>query len=186
MEPEAAPRVHLVNQEAAMNSNNQARPRVAALILHSPQRAVGIDELFHSLTRLPLDSKLLLTLHPLSRLPSGGLRPLKDIDQAALELLREGAKADLVAASVGDAVKLCIGATGVEDQHLAAPSRKSLQRPLRESSVVNDTAQVPCRPNHFFSSIVNMSSPSERHNHQRGSVTVGRRVFIPSFELSGT
>ena len=41
---------------------------------------------------------------------------VKDIDPAALELLREGAKADLVAASLGEAVKLCIEATGVEDQ----------------------------------------------------------------------
>jgi hypothetical protein len=39
-----------------------------------------------------------------------------DVDPAALEQLREGAKADLVAASLGDAVKLCIEATGVEEQ----------------------------------------------------------------------
>jgi hypothetical protein len=41
---------------------------------------------------------------------------IKEIDPAALELLREGAKADLVAASLGEAVKLCIEATGVKDQ----------------------------------------------------------------------
>src|SRR6202048_390579 len=41
---------------------------------------------------------------------------VKEIDPAALELLREGAKADLVATSVGEAVKLCIEATGVKDQ----------------------------------------------------------------------
>jgi predicted PurR-regulated permease PerM len=41
---------------------------------------------------------------------------VKDIDPAALELLREGAKADLAAASLGDAVKLCIEATGVKDR----------------------------------------------------------------------
>jgi hypothetical protein len=41
---------------------------------------------------------------------------VKEIDPAALELLREGAKADLVAASLGEAVKLCIEATGVKDQ----------------------------------------------------------------------
>ncbi len=41
---------------------------------------------------------------------------LKEIDPAALELLREGAKADLVAATLGEAVKLCIEATGVKDQ----------------------------------------------------------------------
>jgi hypothetical protein len=45
---------------------------------------------------------------------------VRDIDPAALELLREGAKADLVAASLGEAVKLCIEATGVEDQPHAA------------------------------------------------------------------
>ncbi|WP_354269565.1 AI-2E family transporter [Bradyrhizobium japonicum] len=41
---------------------------------------------------------------------------VKEIDPAALELLREGAKADLVAANLGEAVKLCIEATGVKDQ----------------------------------------------------------------------
>ncbi|WP_246666623.1 AI-2E family transporter [Bradyrhizobium guangdongense] len=40
---------------------------------------------------------------------------IRDIDPAALEALRENAKADLVAASLGDAVKLCIEATGVTD-----------------------------------------------------------------------
>ena len=37
------------------------------------------------------------------------------IDQDALELLRESSKADLVAASLGEAVRLCIEATGVKD-----------------------------------------------------------------------
>src|ERR1700687_2850584 len=41
---------------------------------------------------------------------------VKDIDPTALEVLRDNAKADLVAASVGEAVKLCIQVTGVEDQ----------------------------------------------------------------------
>jgi predicted PurR-regulated permease PerM len=41
---------------------------------------------------------------------------LKDIDPAALEQLREGAKADLAAASLGEALKLCIEATGLETQ----------------------------------------------------------------------
>src|SRR3954449_949983 len=45
---------------------------------------------------------------------------IKEIDPAALELLREGAKADLVAASLGEAVKLCIEATGVKDQRQEA------------------------------------------------------------------
>ena len=41
---------------------------------------------------------------------------IKEIDPAGLELLREGAKADLVAASLGEAVKLCIEAAGVKNQ----------------------------------------------------------------------
>jgi predicted PurR-regulated permease PerM len=49
---------------------------------------------------------------------------LKDIDPAALEVLREGAKADLVAASLADAIKLCIEAAGVEDQRHAASKQK--------------------------------------------------------------
>ena len=39
---------------------------------------------------------------------------MKEIDPAALEQLREGAKADLAAASLGEAIKLCIEATDVE------------------------------------------------------------------------
>jgi predicted PurR-regulated permease PerM len=50
---------------------------------------------------------------------------VKDIDPATLELLREGAKADLVAASVGEAVKLCIEATGVKDQRQEAARQES-------------------------------------------------------------
>jgi predicted PurR-regulated permease PerM len=49
---------------------------------------------------------------------------LKDIDPDALEVLREGAKADLVAASLADAIKLCIEAAGVEDQRRAASEQK--------------------------------------------------------------
>jgi len=41
---------------------------------------------------------------------------LKDMEPAALEVLREGAKADLAAASLGEAIKLCIEATGVGHQ----------------------------------------------------------------------
>jgi hypothetical protein len=37
---------------------------------------------------------------------------MKDLEPAALEQLRDGAKADLAAASLGEAVKLCIEATG--------------------------------------------------------------------------
>jgi hypothetical protein len=40
----------------------------------------------------------------------------KEIDPVALESLREGAKADLVASSVGDAVRLCIEAAGVKKE----------------------------------------------------------------------
>ena len=41
---------------------------------------------------------------------------MKEIDPAALEHFREGAKADLAAASLGEAIKLCIEAAGVESQ----------------------------------------------------------------------
>jgi predicted PurR-regulated permease PerM len=50
---------------------------------------------------------------------------IKEIDPAALELLREGAKADLVATSVGEAVKLCIEATGVKDQRQEAARQET-------------------------------------------------------------
>jgi predicted PurR-regulated permease PerM len=39
---------------------------------------------------------------------------IKDMEPARLEQLREGAKADLAAASLGETVKLCIAATGFE------------------------------------------------------------------------
>jgi len=39
---------------------------------------------------------------------------MKEMDPAALEQLRESAQADLAAASLGEALKLCIEATGVE------------------------------------------------------------------------
>ena len=45
---------------------------------------------------------------------------LKDMDPSKLETLREGAQADLAATSLGEALKLCIEATGVED-HLQIP-----------------------------------------------------------------
>ena len=41
---------------------------------------------------------------------------IKDANPAALEQLQEATKADLVATSMGDAVKLCIEATGVAEQ----------------------------------------------------------------------
>jgi len=49
-----------------------------------------------------------------------------DITPTALEVLRDNAKADLVAASLGEAVKLCIEATGVEDQRQAASKQETL------------------------------------------------------------
>src|SRR5580693_3909915 len=51
---------------------------------------------------------------------------MKDMDLAGLEQLRDGAKADLVAASLGEAVKLCIQATGVEDQSHAVSKQETL------------------------------------------------------------
>ena len=50
---------------------------------------------------------------------------MKEMDSAALEQLREGAKADLAAASIGEALKLCIEATGVE-----SPGREMQQDKL--------------------------------------------------------
>lgn len=50
---------------------------------------------------------------------------IKEMDSAALEQLREGAKADLAAASNGEALKLCIEATGVE-----SPGREMQQDKL--------------------------------------------------------
>jgi predicted PurR-regulated permease PerM len=45
---------------------------------------------------------------------------VSEIDRAALQQLGDGAKADLVAASLGEAVQLCIEATGLERTSLAA------------------------------------------------------------------
>jgi predicted PurR-regulated permease PerM len=45
---------------------------------------------------------------------------MKDRDPAGLELLRDGAKADLVAASLGEAIKLCIEATGIDSHRQPA------------------------------------------------------------------
>jgi predicted PurR-regulated permease PerM len=50
---------------------------------------------------------------------------IRDIEPAALELLRDGAKADLVAASLGEAVKLCIEATLAKDERKAAPKNET-------------------------------------------------------------
>jgi predicted PurR-regulated permease PerM len=49
---------------------------------------------------------------------------VKEIGPAALESLREGAKADLVASSLGDAVKLCIEAARVKDQRQKASKQE--------------------------------------------------------------
>ena len=50
---------------------------------------------------------------------------VKDIDPTALEMLRDSAKADLVASSLAEAVKLCIDATGVENQSHAASKQET-------------------------------------------------------------
>lgn len=50
---------------------------------------------------------------------------VKDMDPAALELLREGAKADLVATSIGESVRLCIEATGAREQGQETEKDKS-------------------------------------------------------------
>jgi predicted PurR-regulated permease PerM len=49
---------------------------------------------------------------------------VKAIDPAALESLREGAKADRVATSIGEAVRLCIEATGAREQGQEAPEQE--------------------------------------------------------------
>ena len=41
---------------------------------------------------------------------------MKEMDPSRLEQLRNGAKADLAAASLGEALKMCIMATGPESQ----------------------------------------------------------------------
>ncbi|MGY3508229.1 AI-2E family transporter [Bradyrhizobium lupini] len=50
---------------------------------------------------------------------------MKDIEPAALESLREGAKADLAAATLGGALKLCIEATGVDSPGTVAEGQIS-------------------------------------------------------------
>jgi hypothetical protein len=41
---------------------------------------------------------------------------MKEMDPSRLEQLRDGAKADFAAASLGEAVKMCIAATGTENE----------------------------------------------------------------------
>jgi predicted PurR-regulated permease PerM len=53
---------------------------------------------------------------------------MKDVDPAALEQMRDAAKADLVAASLGEAVKLCLEATGAE-----------IHRPMNPNDGLADT-----------------------------------------------
>jgi len=50
---------------------------------------------------------------------------VKDVDPNGLEVLRDNAKADLVAASLGETVKLCIEATGVTHPLAASKQEKS-------------------------------------------------------------
>jgi len=54
---------------------------------------------------------------------------VKEIDSAALELLREGAKADFIAASMREAVKLCIEATQVVTDHSLETSTRKKSTP---------------------------------------------------------
>jgi hypothetical protein len=54
---------------------------------------------------------------------------VKEIDSAALELLREGAKADFIAASMREAVKLCIEATQVVTDHSLETSTQEKSTP---------------------------------------------------------
>ena len=49
---------------------------------------------------------------------------MNDMDPAVLEQIREGAKADLAAATLGEAVKLCIEATGVKVQRHVPPKQE--------------------------------------------------------------
>jgi hypothetical protein len=49
---------------------------------------------------------------------------VKDIDSDALEMLRDNAKADLAAASLGQTVKLCIEATAKAQQSIAASTHE--------------------------------------------------------------
>jgi predicted PurR-regulated permease PerM len=51
---------------------------------------------------------------------------IKDIDSVALEKLREATKADLVAASLGEALKLCIEAAGMQTQGPTTIQEKEL------------------------------------------------------------
>ena len=67
---------------------------------------------------------------------------VKDIDPAALELLREGAKADLVATSIGEAVRLCIEATGAREQGQEAPGPATERLSWRSASSVQTPHDV--------------------------------------------
>jgi hypothetical protein len=51
---------------------------------------------------------------------------MKDIDVGGLERLRDGARADLVAASLGEAVKLCIELARPDQQSDIAPKPEQL------------------------------------------------------------
>jgi hypothetical protein len=63
---------------------------------------------------------------------------LKDVDPVALEALRDTAKADLVAASVGDAMRLCLAAAGVTSGETA--SRVRDERPADVAAPRQSTA----------------------------------------------
>jgi hypothetical protein len=49
---------------------------------------------------------------------------MKEMDAAALEQLRDGAKADLVAASLGEALKFCIEVAGADSDGQIATKKE--------------------------------------------------------------
>jgi len=67
---------------------------------------------------------------------------VKDIDAKALDVLRDNAKADLVAASLGEAVKLCIETTGVEDQR-HAPRPETLNPDIAKPATTKPETTKP-------------------------------------------
>jgi hypothetical protein len=61
---------------------------------------------------------------------------MKDIGPGALEKLRDSAKADLAAASLGEALKLCIEATGLE-----GPAQTTTEDQLSRTTAAWETRQ---------------------------------------------
>jgi hypothetical protein len=79
-----------------------------------------------------------------------------------LEVLRDNAKADLAAASLGEAVKRCIEAGMADQSHPASKQEKS-PIALREILVVNNTAHIDVLSSvQISSSVVTATSPLSR------------------------